>query len=822
MDETSDTPKISPPKGDKNARISAAVLGALCALVIGAYAWFADPPFSLEPKSPPAENSYYNLLVQGFRAGQLNLNKAAPPELARLANPYNPAANAAYIGNAYDMSYYRGKLYLYFGVSPALVLFWPYTTLTGHYLSDTDAVVIFFAAGFLAAAGLLYAIWRRYFPEVSIWAPAAGMLMLGLAMLTEKILSLWCNVYEVATVAGFAFTMLALAGIWRALHAPKRPVTWLLLASLAYGLAVGSRPSLLFGIIILLAPAGRAWASHREPGSRRRAGCLLAAAAGPAMLVGLGLMVYNSLRFQNPFEFGWHYQLNGDYQPTTARPFSLHYLWFNARFYFFGSVAWSARFPFLHAASLPPLPTGYDGAGGPYGGILSNYPLVWPVLAVPWVWKNRPAEAAAILRWFVAAIFLLFLLCALTLCLFFTAGGHYESDFLPALLLLAAVGILGCERALAGSPLWRRLARGGWCLLFAYSAAFNLFACVELRANAHHLTANSLLAHGAVDDAIHQYHEALALWPDSPNAHAGLGNALFHKGDLEAAIAEYQKAVALKPDFAGAFNNLGYCLLQSGRVDEAIAQYRKAVALQPQWAPSHSGLATALFQKGRLDEAIVQFQAAQALQPDSADTCERLGDALFRKGRLPDAIHQYQKALAIDPDFAQAHNNLGYCLFQMGRLDEAIAQYQKAVELQPRFAAAYNNLGKAFRQKNLPSDALASFQKAVTLDPQSLPPQINLAWMLATWPDPSIRNGPRAVALAQQASQLTQDKDASALRTLAAAYAETGQFEQAIATEQKAVGLNSSSGDPASAKMDRQLLALFEAHQPYHETSVNQ
>ena len=80
------------------------------------------------------------------------------------------------------MSYYKGKLYLYFGVTPALVLFWPYVTLTGHYLSDKDAVVIFFALGFLVAAGLLRAVWRRYFPEVSIWVATVGLLALGLAV----------------------------------------------------------------------------------------------------------------------------------------------------------------------------------------------------------------------------------------------------------------------------------------------------------------------------------------------------------------------------------------------------------------------------------------------------------------------------------------------------------------------------------------------------------------------------------------------------------------------------------------------------------------
>ena len=310
------------------------ILGLVCALIIGIFAWIAESGF-LELASSRAEDSYYNLLVNGFRAGQLNVKRDAPPDLARLADPFDPAINASSVWDpshlSYEMSYYKAKLYLYFGVTPALVLFWPYAALTGHYLLHKNAVVIFFAVGFLTAAGLLRAIWRRYIPEASVWVVVAGMLTLGLATGILETLSS-CDVYEVAKSCGFAFTMLALAAIWRALHEPKRQVAWLLLASLAYGLAIGSRPSLLFGAIILLLPVVPAWRAATEPGFRRRLGLLLLAATGPMMLIGLGLMLYNTLRFDNPFEFGWHYQLTS-YKQNTAHQFSVHYLWPNFRFY---------------------------------------------------------------------------------------------------------------------------------------------------------------------------------------------------------------------------------------------------------------------------------------------------------------------------------------------------------------------------------------------------------------------------------------------------------------------------------------------------------
>jgi tetratricopeptide (TPR) repeat protein len=687
--KTLDSGKLSAPEGDSQWT-GHAVFGVVCALVIGIFAWSAESGF-LEIASPRAEDSYYNLLVQGFRSGQLNVKREAPPGLALLANPYDPAINASYVWDtrylSYEMSYYRGKLYLYFGVTPALVLFWPYAALTGHYLLHKEAVVIFFALGFLVTAGLLRAVWRRYFPEVSIWVAAAGILALGLATGTLELLS-HCDVYEVAKSCGFAFTMLALAAIWCALHEPKRQVLWLLLASLAYGLAIGSRPSLLFGVIILLIPVAQAWRAAIEPGSRWRIGLLLVAAFGPVMLIGLGLMLYNNLRFDNPFEFGWHYQLTS-YQNSDARQFSLHYLWFNLWFYFLEPIRWSGHFPFLYAGRLSPLLSDYYGVGEPYGGILSNYPLVWLALAAPLAWKRRSVGEVSVLRWFVSAAFLLFVTGALTLCLFFSGSSTYVSDFLPALLLLAVVGILGLERALADSPVWRRIARWGWCLLLAYSVAFNVLASVKTHATTNYFAGNSLLHQGRVDEAVEHFEKALAFEPESAYAHFGLGVA--------------------------------YC----------------------------------------------------------------------RKGWLDDAFFHFQKALEIKPDFAEAQYDLGCSLSQAGRMDEAIIHFQKALEIKPDFAEARDPV-----ENN------------------------NFAWSLATNPEANKRNGTVAVILAEGACRRTHYQVTTMVGTLAAAYAEAGQFEDAISTAQEAITFARQNGESDLLQKNQELLALYLNHQPYHESQA--
>jgi len=753
MSRKLDAEKAGAPKGDI-PWMCHAVFGMVCALVIGIFAWSAEPGF-LELASPHAEDSYYNLLVQGFRAGQLNVKREAPPGLTKLSDPYDPAVNASYIwDDSYlllDMSYYREKLYLYYGVTPALVLFWPYVALTGHYLLQKNAVVIFYSLGFLVAAGLLRAVWRRYFPEVSVWVAMVGILTLGVATGTLEVLSR-CDVYEVAMSCGFAFTMLALAAIWYALHDAKRQVLWLLMASLAYGLAIGSRPSLLFGVIILLMPVAQAWRAATEPSSRRRMGLVVVAAVGPVMLIGLGLMLYNTLRFDSPFEFGWHYQLAAGYRSNIAQQFSLHYFWFNFRFYFLEPMRWSGHFPFLHAVPLSPLPSGYYGAGEPYSGILGNYPLVWLALVAPLVWRGRPVEVVSVLRWFVAAVFLFFVICALTICLFFSASSRYELDFLPALMLLAIIGILGLERALVNSPAWRRIARWGWCLLLAYSVVFNILASVEAHAVSNYFVGNTLLNQRRVDEAVEHFQKALALQSESAAFHAGLGSAFYQKRRMDEAIIEYQKALEIKPDFAEAHNNLGYSLLQIGRVNEAITHF--------------------------------------------------------------------QRTLEIKPDFAETHKTLGDSLLQMGRVDEAIVHYRKATELRPGLVEAYNNLGNAFCRKGMAAEAMAYYQKAIELQPQFIPAQINLAWMLATWPEPSVRNGGKAVVLAKQANQFSKDKDPLILRTLAAAYAEAGRFPEAVLTAKQALALAVTQSNTALTNVLQTEIELYQTNS--HCRSINE
>jgi Flp pilus assembly protein TadD len=618
-------------------------------------------------------------LVQAFRAGQVSLKTAVPPGLAQLADPYDPMANSPYRWDnghpLQDMSYYKGRLFLYFGVTPALVLFWPCAALTGHYLLHKDAVVIFFSAGFLAGAGLLLSLWRRYFADVSLGIIVSCVMALGLANLTPVILER-CDVYEVAISCGYAMTMLALAGIWCSWHDSRHQWQWLAAASLAYGLAIGARPSLLLGAVILLVPVFQPWRQKRPVWP------LLMAAIVPIVLIGLGLMCYNSLRFDSPFEFGLRYQL-ATVPQLTMEQFSPRYLWFNLRVGFLEPACWSRHFPYVNQIVVPPMPVGAAMEPEHPFGVLTNIPLVWLAFVAPLAWRSRSAGARSILRCFLGVTALLFVICTLTIGLYFNMCPRYEVEYAHALVLLAVVGVIALEHALAGQLAWRRAARCVWGLLLTFSVAFNMFASFDFKAKAHF--------------------------------------------------------------------NLGHNLLQKHRVDEAITHCQKALQIEPDNSECHNDLGLALLQKERVDEAISHFQ----------------------------------RALQIHPGNASAHLNLGSALRRMGRMDEAISEYQKALQIDPLEVEAQNNL----------------------------------AWLLATCPQASLRNGDKAVELARQANGLTDGENPVILRTLAAALAEDGRFPEAAETAQRALHLAVAQSNTRLAGQLQSELKLYQAGSPFHVTA---
>lgn len=315
----------------------------------------------------------------------------------------------------------------------------------------------------------------------------------------------------------------------------------------------------------------------------------------------------------------------------------------------------------------------------------------------------------------------------------------------------------------------------------------------------------------------------LAVTPDNSFVENTLGFALLENGQTDGAMFHFQKALAINPDNADACNNLGSIFAQKGQLDEAMVYFQKALEIKPAFDEAHNNLGHALLQKGQTDAAIVQFQRALESNPGSADAYNNLGTALIRKGQTDAAIVQFHKALEADPNYAIACGNLGSLLLQEGRLDAAIVQFQKELEINPNSADARNNLGTALLKKGRGDDAIAQYQKALAAQPGNVTFQNNLAhvaWLLATSPDPSIRNGTRAVELAQQADQSSGGSNLMTAAALAAAYAEAGRFPDAVVTARRALQLAASQNNAAAVAALQTQLKLYQTGSPFHDTGA--
>ena len=244
----------------------------------------------------------------------------------------------------------------------------------------------------------------------------------------------------------------------------------------------------------------------------------------------------------------------------------------------------------------------------------------------------------------------------------------------------------------------------------------------------------------------------------------------------------WRDTLAKNPAAWNAHNNLGCILAEHNDLNDALDHFFQSVELNPRNASAHGNLGKALNLKGRFAEAELHFRTALALKPDLLDTLKAYGDALAGQGRREEAVKFLSEAVRLKPD-NETRLRLAPLLAAIGRPREAVAQCRAVLAVDPDLTAALNNL----------------------------------AWLLATSSDETVRNGAEAVRLAEQACARTQFKDAIMVGTLGAAYAEAGRFTNATASAEQAIELARAAGNVGFARINQQLLQLYRAGRPYHE-----
>jgi tetratricopeptide (TPR) repeat protein len=254
----------------------------------------------------------------------------------------------------------------------------------------------------------------------------------------------------------------------------------------------------------------------------------------------------------------------------------------------------------------------------------------------------------------------------------------------------------------------------------------------------------------------------------------------------------WTRTLAVTSNNAVAHRDLGYVLLKNEQVDDAIFHLEEALKIWPD------------FRGGRTN-------------PENVRLHEKLAAAFLAKGRVADAIVHYQDAIQLRPDNADFHDKLAALLWQQGQTDQAIEHWQKALSIHPDDPNFHSSIGMALLRKQLAGEAIVHYEKALARAPQSIVALNNLALLLSTCPEARFRNGSRAVQLAEEADRLASRQNPIVARTLAAAYAESGQFHDAINATERAMNLATAQGNKVLARDLQMDIDLYQMNFPRRE-----
>ncbi|SRR6266498_1125958 len=257
----------------------------------------------------------------------------------------------------------------------------------------------------------------------------------------------------------------------------------------------------------------------------------------------------------------------------------------------------------------------------------------------------------------------------------------------------------------------------------------------------------------------------------------------------------WSHALAVTSDNDVAHNNLGYLCNDRDELDKAISHFETALRIRSGKQDPHYDVGSAFMQMN-------------------------LADALARKGQSDEAMVHYEEAIQLQPNYADAYYNRGNVLFAKGRIDEAIADWEKTLQIQPNDPDAYTGLGNALLRKGSLREAIANYEKALALAPEDPHSRINIAWVLATASDASIRDGAEAVEFARKAVELSNTEDPKFLRALAAAYAEAGRFSEAIEAAQRGMAIATRQSNFELAHLLQGDIALYQIGLPLRQMSL--
>jgi tetratricopeptide (TPR) repeat protein len=293
--------------------------------------------------------------------------------------------------------------------------------------------------------------------------------------------------------------------------------------------------------------------------------------------------------------------------------------------------------------------------------------------------------------------------------------------------------------------------------------------------------------------------------------------AWFQVRNWRNSITLFENAIDVTKNNYVAHDKLGEALAAQGKTDAAIRYYSEALRIWPEFVEARFNLGVLLREDDRLNEAIDHFFRVLRFKPNFAEAHCELGNTLKEQGKFPEAVRHYLEAISIKPEYAMAYNNLGVILAHQEKNKAAISHFYEAIRIDSGYVRAYCNLGKVFANQGRIEEAILNYRKALNLSTDMSQALYYLSWILATYEDGKYRNGEEAVKLAEKLCRIAQYKQPLALDALAAAYAESGRFDDAVLTAKKGFILALHQGPEELVLGLKERLKLYRAGRPYRK-----
>jgi Flp pilus assembly protein TadD len=299
----------------------------------------------------------------------------------------------------------------------------------------------------------------------------------------------------------------------------------------------------------------------------------------------------------------------------------------------------------------------------------------------------------------------------------------------------------------------------------------------------------------------------------------GQGKGNLAMADYNSAMQYNRETLAIDPTEFEAAHNIGVIFMEIGQIDLAQAWFLKLLKQKPDDHTVLYNLGRIAFGRGDLALAERRFLEAIKQKRDHVSSHDMRGVVLAKQGKFAEAAREHETAIEINPGNTVSYNNLGRVRLEQHQPENALTLFIHADELSPGNSVIIASIGDALAQLDRSAEAVRAYKYAMKISPNSLSLALRLAWLYSTHPNASIRDGNEAVAMMQQAKEITRGQIPNVLDALAAAYAEVDRFDDAVQTQQQALAIL----DP-TRKDDQQIkpayekrLALYQSGKPYRQ-----